>query len=122
MNCMKCGRDIEEGQVFCEKCLEAMKQYPVRPGIVIQLPHRKEGAPVKKPYVRRRGEILLEEQIRRLKKRLIRLRIAFAVIIVLFAGFVAAAAYHLIEDDHILPGQNYSLIEDLFTEATQASN
>lgn len=119
MNCMKCGRDIEEDQVFCEKCLEVMKQYPVRPGIVIQLPHHKAGAPVRKPLVRRRTEIPLEEQVKRLKKRLLRLRIAFVVVVLLFLGLSALAAYHLITDDHILPGQNYSLIEGFLAEATQ---
>lgn len=32
MNCLKCGREIEEGQVFCNDCLVQMAKYPVKPG------------------------------------------------------------------------------------------
>ena len=28
MSCLKCGRDIEEGQVFCTGCREVMEKYP----------------------------------------------------------------------------------------------
>ena len=48
MHCMKCGRDLEPGQVFCEECQAEMKKYPVKPGTVVQLPRRREEAPNKK--------------------------------------------------------------------------
>ena len=35
MNCLKCGRDIAEDQLFCESCLEVMDQYPVKSGSVV---------------------------------------------------------------------------------------
>ena len=28
MNCMKCGRDTEEGRTFCTECLADMEKYP----------------------------------------------------------------------------------------------
>lgn len=40
MNCMKCGVEIPEGQVFCDPCLEVMATHPVPPGIHVQLPRR----------------------------------------------------------------------------------
>lgn len=40
MNCMKCGREIPEGQVFCQACTDVMAQYPVNPGTPIHLPTR----------------------------------------------------------------------------------
>lgn len=38
LNCLKCGREIEEGQVFCNDCLVQMAKYPVKPGTAVQLP------------------------------------------------------------------------------------
>ena len=49
MNCMKCGREIESGQVFCSHCLELMAQHPVKPvnhlciaASIIKLCHQKD--------------------------------------------------------------------------------
>lgn len=40
MSCMRCGKEIGEGQVFCAECLAEMERHPVKPGTPIQLPHR----------------------------------------------------------------------------------
>ena len=40
MNCMKCGVEIPEGQVFCQTCLDAMAAHPVPPGTHVHLPRR----------------------------------------------------------------------------------
>ena len=40
MNCMKCGREIDEAQAFCAGCLEEMEKYPVKPDVVVKLPNR----------------------------------------------------------------------------------
>lgn len=53
MKCTKCGRETGEDGVFCGKCLDVMRQYPVKPGTVIQLPQRKAALP-KKPLFRKR--------------------------------------------------------------------
>lgn len=42
MQCMKCGRDVSAGQVFCDACLEEMTRYPVRPGTPVHLPDRQD--------------------------------------------------------------------------------
>ena len=70
MNCMKCGREVEDGQVFCPACQEDMEKYPVRPGTVVLLPKREETHYVKKSTSRRRAAPTPEEQIRSLKARL----------------------------------------------------
>lgn len=105
MNCMRCGRDIEEG-VFCEECLEEMKKYPVNPGIAIRIPRRPDPQ-VKR--VQRRKTVSEEEQIRILRKRL---RIATAVAVVLLAMLVGllipSAMHYMSEHEVLLPGQNYS--------------
>ncbi len=41
MSCMRCGKEVEENQVFCAACLQDMERHPVKPGTPIQLPNRK---------------------------------------------------------------------------------
>lgn len=65
MNCMRCGRECENQDVFCPECLEYMAQHPVKPGTVINLPKRSN-----RPRPARKRENTPEEQIRWLEKRL----------------------------------------------------
>ena len=112
MFCMKCGREIEEDQVFCYDCLRVMAQYPVKPGTVIQLPKRRETPASRKTFSWRKT-LTPEEQILKLKKQL---RVATVMILVLLLLFCAAlypAYLYAIEEEHFLPGQNYSLIDSL---------
>lgn len=109
MHCMKCGREIGEGQVFCPDCLLVMAKYPVKPGTAILLPKRRE-VPFAKRAVPRRKMLTPEEQIRKLRKSL---RTVFALWLITFLLFCAAlypAILHLAGEVQLLPGQNYSVI------------
>ncbi len=106
MACMKCGRDTQSGQVFCENCLEVMEYYPVKPGTAVQLPKRRP-TPVRKPVKRRAPSA--EEQIRSLK-RVIRWLVVFLIVLVLFAGLLAIPAYEHLFLETFRPGQNYSTV------------
>ena len=48
MYCMKCGREIEDGQAFCGDCLAVMEKYPVKPGTAVILPKRRRDLTVMK--------------------------------------------------------------------------
>ena len=115
MNCMKCGREIAEDSVFCESCLEDMKKYPIKPGIAIQLPGRKDAPAPRKVHARRRQPPTQEEQIQKLKKRLRRMTVLWLITALLLAAAIYPAAEYLTGRNIKLPGQNYSTI----TEATQ---
>ncbi len=108
MQCMKCGREILAGQVFCEGCLSDMKKYPVKPGTVVQLPRRKEEpAPQKAPS--RRPALKPEEQVKRLKKRLWIVTVTAVLLLALSGTGLYLAVEHILENDgKPLPGQNYS--------------
>ena len=54
MNCLKCGKETVGNQVFCDECLEVMKQNPVKPGTPVQIPVRKSRTPDKKQNGRQR--------------------------------------------------------------------
>lgn len=109
MGCMKCGRETASRQVFCEKCLDEMEKYPVKPGTVVRLPQRREESVFKKSLPRRRVQITLEEQVKSMKKTLRSLIATVILLMVLLcvAGYFAVA--HLLETQTVfLPGQNYS--------------
>ena len=113
MFCMKCRRDLEEGQVFCLECQKEMAKYPVRPGTVVLLPKREESHFVKKTQPKRRMAPTPEEQIRSLKTRL---RIVTAMLLIsltLMAALVYPVAKELLDDPRFRPGQNYSTIIDI---------
>lgn len=112
MYCMKCGREVEEGQVFCLECQVEMEKYPVRPGTVVLLPKRTESSFVKKAPAKRRSGPTPEEQIRSLKVRLRIVTIFLMVTLVLLAVLIYPTAKVLLEERHFRPGQNYTSIVD----------
>ena len=117
MNCMKCGREIDETQVFCPECLAEMEKYPVKPGTVVQLPVRPKEAPVRK-NPRRRPQLSQEEQIKQLRKRVWGLRILLALTMVLLITVTGFLIWRMNKEDvTILPGQNY--ITEETTEPTE---
>ena len=107
MNCMKCGREIALGQVFCKECLADMDQHPVKPGTPIVLPTQPatpapRRAPVRKPRKP-------EEQITLLRRWLLAVSVMLLAVILAFAVTVSVMSEQIREkSDASLPGQNYS--------------
>ena len=66
MSCMKCGKEVSEGQVFCQECLAEMEKYPVKPGTPLPLPIRPREAVVHKRSYRKSRKP--EEQIVSLRR------------------------------------------------------
>lgn len=85
MLCIKCGRKLEDGQVFCDLCLSDMAEHPVKPGTPVQLPPPQAEIPVKPrkkiPVVFQKPELeinRLRSSVRWLTFILIVLLLAFA--------------------------------------------
>ena len=116
MNCMKCGRETETEQVFCADCLAEMEKYPVKPDVVVQLPHRNEGE--RHPAPRRRSALTVEEQLAKMKRKVWNYRITSMILIVL-AVLLSYMVYRFADelDFQRFLGQNYSTVET--TEATE---
>ena len=110
MNCMKCGREIGEDQVFCPKCLELMDLHPVKPDVVVKLPLRME-APSKK-YMPRKKALTPEEQILRLKRRIRWLTgwICLLLLLVAILTYISVDFFRQLDVQKFL-GQNYSTAE-----------
>ena len=114
MACMKCGRDTQPGQVFCDSCLEIMEWYPVKPGTAVQLPKRQE-APIRK--VPKRRVPSPEEQIKGLRRQVHILSILLAIMMLL-VGLLSIPTYRYLMEEHVLPGQNYSTVTHTSTQPT----
>ena len=121
MRCMKCGRDTELEQVFCDSCREVMARYPVRPGIVVQLPRRAETA-AKKQTVRRRA-VPTQEERNQILRRVVRWLAALVLLLTVAAvglGWLSLRLYRESEFK-VLPGQNYSAASTQETEKPTTS-
>lgn len=110
MHCLKCGKEAQENQVFCEGCLEDMKKHPVKPGTPVQLPLRSERSQAKKPAHKGRS-LPPEEQVTRLRKLVRRLTVAMVVLALVLCAVAAALAQTLLNrNDNSHVGKNYSII------------
>lgn len=109
MNCMKCGRELDSEQAFCDDCLLEMKKYPVLSGTAVQLPLRARTTPPKKSQPRRRT-ISLEEQVKILKKRIWVLAGALTVTIALILALIYPAVNYFLKSYYLRPGQNYTTV------------
>ena len=108
MQCMKCGKDTADHQVFCPSCLQMMEAYPVKPGVVVNLPIRKVSAEVKKTSHRRRT-MTPDEQIAYLQKHLRHSRILGWILAILLLASSGMLLYETIGPDRPVIGQNYTI-------------
>lgn len=109
MNCMKCGRDMEPGQVFCSRCLETMGRYPVSPSTVVILPRRDESQ--RRSPARRKLPPTMEQQLKRSRRRSRRLAVLLALAILGMLALGAILVLDRLQGQQLLPGQNYFVIE-----------
>lgn len=111
MNCAKCGREIEKDQVFCPVCLEEMERHPVKPGTVVYIPKHSDDEVEKKPHVRRKLPPTPEQQIKKLKRKVVWLRILL-VLSLLFCGALSFVAGQMVSelDFYRFLGKNYSTV------------
>ena len=112
MNCMKCGREIEEGQVFCPKCLELMAAHPIKADIMIKLPQRKEPQQKKNPP--RKKVRTPEEQLLRLKRKNRWLTAVLCLFLATSLLFLSLCIDYFRQlDMQKLLGQNYSTVKTI---------
>ena len=93
MNCMKCGKEAQPDQAFCDECLAVMAQYPVKPDVVVQLPP-KRNLPTEKKNPRKK-ELTPREALRRQRKLLRKYQIGSLVLLILLGLATTALVYML---------------------------
>ena len=116
MNCMRCGREVTSGNVFCEDCLTEAGKYPVNPDTPVHLPRRVEAAAAKKQP--KKKVLTPEEQVKLLKPRLKWLAL-WSVIATLAAMLLAYPAILYLKEDHFDIGQNYKSFTTAATDPTE---
>ena len=111
MYCMKCGKETKDNHVFCNSCLSVMAQYPVRPDIRVQLPHR--APPAEKKPAAKRKVLSPEEQISRLRNAVKRLALALVCVLILL-GFSISLLLHRADwqQQEETIGKNYNTVGD----------
>ena len=106
MNCIKCGREHNEDTVFCQKCLDVMKNYQVPPDAKLQLPQRKP-APAKKAVSRKKA-IPAEELVIQQRKAIKWLWLTLICTIMMLALSITLLFHFVQEEDvQVTIGQNY---------------
>lgn len=106
MNCLKCGKEINDGQVFCPNCLNAMEQYPVKPDTPVHLPNRTETPTPKQRRLRFRHRNK-DVQLRRAQKT-IRILIAVVIGLVLLLSVTTAYLVTSLKQNDSNIGRNYT--------------
>lgn len=110
MNCMKCGVEIPENQVFCDHCLAVMEEYPIKPDAHIHLPKREAPTEAPKRPVKKKRTPTLEEQVSSLRTKVLRLRLAAVVLVFLLCLATAFLGLKIYEDFTVPEtGRNYTI-------------
>lgn len=106
MFCMKCGRELREGQVFCDLCLESMEKEPIKINTPVLIPAQPKTAPSHHRPIHNP-----EEEVKRLEKvnqNLILFLILTTVAMILFALGMFHQEFMDVVDEL---GRNYNVIE-----------
>lgn len=108
MNCLKCGKETSDGQVFCDDCQQVMQQHPIKPGTAIHLPRRDTSAQDKKQYDARR-ESSRSDTLAQLRRMIHWLTATIAVLSVLLL-LTASMLIHTLnkESSTNIIGRNYT--------------
>ena len=106
MNCMKCGREVDEGQVFCWNCLQQMETEPIKITASVRIPRQ----PARRAATHR-PVLHLEEDVRRLERANENLRV-WVLLLAMAAVLLAMAVYHQEVGQAVAElGKNYAIIE-----------
>ena len=77
MHCMRCGRELTLGQVFCKECLADMNQHPVDPTTPVVIPPAPPVNTNRRPARKTRKP---EEQLSRLRRWMTSMLVIFMII------------------------------------------
>ena len=109
MQCLRCGRKIEDEEVFCFLCEAVMVKQPVKPNTVVSIPDRNarpRPAPSRKPA-------RPEEDTSGLRRTILQLRLWVCMLLTLLVLCAAALTWQeLHRESKPAIGQNYTSITD----------
>ena len=107
MYCLKCGKEVQDDQVFCEECLAGMEQEPIPISAPVVIPAQ----PIQKNPAFRRPVINPEEELKRLQKcnqnLILVLVLLFTLVLLLGVLLYDKQIWQAVDD----LGRNYSVVE-----------
>jgi hypothetical protein len=122
INCMKCGREVALGQVFCKDCLEDMSHHPVNPTTPVQLPVQPAAVNLNRRPTRNRKAKKPEEQILRLRKQVRVQGVAILLLLTLLVGLGIYTYRKLFSSEQAFrPGENYISTEEAHQQEPPAN-
>ena len=109
MQCLRCGRETENEQVFCFLCESVMVKHPVKPNTVVTIPERtalNRPAAVRKPGRQ-------EEDTTQLRRTILQLRLWVCMLMAALMLCVGVLTWQeLSRAREPVIGENYSSIID----------
>ena len=110
MNCLKCGKETKENQVFCPHCLDVMKDYPIKSDTPVHLPNRTPKPPSRRRKFRHRI-MSTEEQLHHSRKA-VRSLLALVLLLTLVVVFLGTTLAHSLRNqERSNLGKNYTYEE-----------
>ena len=121
MNCLKCGRKIENSGVFCEECLSVMEKYPVKQNVALQLPRRKD-EPTAKKSSKKKHQLPLEDQVKQQKRMIRRMALLIGVLFVAVCLLMGWLIFEVLEtatlpemdEDFEVGESDHELVHELY--------
>ena len=112
MNCMKCGRKIENNGVFCEGCLSVMEKYPVKQNATLQLPKNRDAVAPKKSN-KKKHQTPLEDQVNYQRRVIRRLGLMVGVLFLAVSLLLGWLLYETVltpDKEQNNTGKNYTTV------------
>ena len=109
MQCLRCGREVTDGKVFCDGCETVMAKHPVKVNTVVTIPERS---------VRHRNTITRkpqrpEEDTEQLHRTILQLRLWVCMLMAALMLCVGVLTWQeLTREEKPAIGQNYTSIID----------
>ena len=110
MQCLRCGREIEDDDVFCFLCEAVMMKHPVKPNTVVTIPERS----VRSRNVQPRRQQRPEEDTDQLHRTIMQLRLWVCMLMAALMLCVGVLTWQeLTREEKPSIGQNYHSIVDI---------
>ncbi len=105
MQCLRCGKEIDDREVFCPDCLKNMERHPVKPNTVVTIPERSvrnRNTPPRRPQKP-------EDNTEALRRTIMQLRLWVCMLMAALMLCVAYISWQELSRDEGLPiGENYT--------------
>ena len=107
MNCLKCKKETEDTNVFCQDCLQVMERYPITREAIVHLPQRQSRVQDKQQLHKK--ELSPEDMVPRLRgviKALTAVIGGMAIILAIISGMLLNSLNRPEQESNI--GRNYT--------------